>query len=135
MDAWAKTVTISAADIYDVENWELSTVIVEDNGETVNFLPHVVRNKYGDIVVELGRNFPSVKFVLKRSEVDAMEVTVEMEIQRLTERTLVAATAPNTRAEDEIQANIDEWKALGKKAHDTDPVKYANALRDSLDGF
>ena len=106
----------------------------------VSFLPDTVRGNDGSLTVDFGTYFPNAVLVLKRTVFDGMkqeeeEITIEVEIRQLMEKTMAAATATTPRTEEEIQGNVDEWKAMGVKAYTSDPVKYANATRDTLGGY
>ena len=93
------------------------------------------------MVITLGETFSDVVLVLKRTAFDGMkqeeeeEDIIEVKIRQLMAETMAAATAPTPRDEDEVQDNIDKWKALGVEAYETDSVKYANATKDTLGGY
>ena len=107
-------ITLSSADISDIENWELSTARVEVNGQMISFLPDTSRDEYGNITIDFGERFENVILVLKRAEFGGV-ITIEVKIQQLMTKTLIDSKKPDYDA----SANIARWKALGAEAKAT----------------
>ena len=101
-----EAITLSSADISDIENWELCNASVMVGGKAVSFLPETSKDEYGNITIVFGQNFENVILVLKRVEFGAMceqeQLTIEVKIRRLMGRTMAAVTAPTPRTPEEV---------------------------------
>ena len=78
----------------------------------ISFLPDTSRDEYGNITIVFGERFENVVLVLKRVDFGGV-INIEIKIQQLMAKTMAAATAPTKREDDEVEANVREWKALG----------------------
>ena len=76
----------------------------------ISFLPDTVRNSDGSLTIDFGTYFPNAVLILKRTVFDGMkqeeeEVTIEVKIQRLMDKTLAAVGKDGY----DVEANVAEW--------------------------